>query len=218
MVREAADPLADIGALTPGGLVVLATIVTYSVVQVHLLAFCVRQALVYRKVARGFRVDLMTPELNNLVSNPLIRFIVIGLVSLSFGLLLYELAPYASLQRRVFALSIFGLAVWLVLLGVSLLPLLALKSRIATVKSLEINLVRQALKGDRRSLTASQFGPALSDFSAADLMYYEDRVKAVWEWPFEAHVRRLVMFGLLPPLTWILAALVEIIFEAALVS
>ncbi|XOV86694.1 MAG: hypothetical protein ACFHX7_17200 [Pseudomonadota bacterium] len=44
-------------------------------------------------------------------------------------------------------------------------------------------------------------------------MYYEDRIKNIWEWPFEAHIRRLVIFVLLPPLTWILAAAVEILFE-----
>ena len=49
-------------------------------------------------------------------------------------------------------------------------------------------------------------------------MYYEDRIKAIWEWPFELHVRRLVIFGLLPPLTWVLAAGVEVVFEAMLVS
>ena len=33
----------------------------------------------------------------------------------------------------------------------------------------------------------------LKDFSPADLMYYEDRVKNIWEWPIEAHIRRLVI-------------------------
>ena len=76
--------------------------------------------------------------------------------------------------------------------------------------------MQRALPGDRDGLRASAFGPELNTFTAADLMYYEDRIRAVWEWPFEAHIRRLVIFGLLPPLTWVLAALVEIVFESAL--
>ena len=48
-------------------------------------------------------------------------------------------------------------------------------------------------------------------------MYYEDRVKNIWEWPIEAHIRRLVIFGLLPPLTWVLAAAVEVVFESVLI-
>ena len=67
-------------------------------------------------------------------------------------------------------------------------------------------------------LPHSQFGDRLKHFTPADLMFYEDRIKAIWEWPFEAHVRRLVIFGLLPPLTWVLAALVEIMFETMLVG
>ena len=58
----------------------------------------------------------------------------------------------------------------------------------------------------------------LKDFSPADLMYYVDRVKNIWEWPIEAHIRRLVIFGLLPPLTWVLAAAVEVVFESVLIN
>ncbi|MBF69264.1 MAG: hypothetical protein CMQ29_16440, partial [Gammaproteobacteria bacterium] len=86
----------------------------------------------------------------------------------------------------------------------------------AAAKTVEINIVRRALRGDRDGLSASAFGTELTTFSVAELMYYEDRIRAVWEWPFEAHIRRLVIFGLLPPLTWMLAALVEIVFESAL--
>ena len=200
----------------PARLLVCFTIVGYTVLQVHLLTFCVRQALVYRRVAQSFKLDLLAPELNSLVSNPLIRFLIIGLVSVSFGMLLFELAPYASLQRRVVGAGALGVAIWVMLLGVSFIPLFVSRRRIGAAKTVEINLVRRALRGDRDGLAASAFGPRLEEFSAADLMYYEDRVRAVWEWPFESHIRRVVIFGLLPPLTWVLAAGVEIIFESAL--
>ena len=49
-------------------------------------------------------------------------------------------------------------------------------------------------------------------------MYFEDRVTNNGEWPIEAHIRRLVIFGLLPPLTWVLAAAVEVVFEGVLIN
>ena len=58
----------------------------------------------------------------------------------------------------------------------------------------------------------------LKDCTPAELMYYEDRVKNIWEWPIEAHIRRLVIFGLLPPLTWVLTAAVEVVFESVLIN
>jgi hypothetical protein len=141
-----------------------------------------------------------------------------GLLVMSFGLIIYQLVPYASLQKRVLEGSFFMMSVWLFLVLVSLLPLLILRSRTAVAKKLEISMIRRALKGDKSDLSGSQFGERLASFDPADLMYYEDRIKSIWEWPFEAHIRRLVLFGLLPPLTWVLAAAVEVIFETMLVS
>jgi hypothetical protein len=202
--------------LSPGAVAVTVAIIGYTVVQVHLLMFCFRQVKVFRRVSANFEVNLLAPELNNVLSNPLIRFVALGVVGFSFGLVIYELVPYASLQRRLMEGSLVAAFVWLTLIVVSMVPLFLLKSRIAVAKKMEINLIRRALKGDFRDVSLSHFGEQLAAFSPADLMFYEDRVNDIWEWPFEAQVRRLVLFGLLPPLTWILAAAVEVVFETFL--
>jgi len=209
----------DPGALlSPGGITVVFSILAYTVIQIHLLAFCVRQVVVFRRVARSFEVDLMMPELNNVLSNPLIRFVIVGLLALSFALLLLQLVPFSSQQTRVVEAGLIGGLVWAVLIVVSFFPLLTLKSRIAVAKAMEISVVRNALQGDFSAVDSSQFGDKLRDFSPADLMYYEDRIKNVWEWPVEAQIRRVLIFGLLPPLTWVLAAGVEIVFEQILMN
>ncbi|MCB1646128.1 MAG: hypothetical protein KDI36_11780 [Pseudomonadales bacterium] len=197
-------------------LAVLAAIIGYTVLQVHLLAFCVRQVVVFFRVARKFRVDLSHPELNNVLSNPLVRFLMVGLIAMSFATLLYQMAPYESLQRRLLGSSLVVGFIWLLLVALSFIPLFIIKSRMSSAKAMEINLIRQALAGNLASAGQSHFGEKLADFSLGELMYYEDRIKNLWEWPFEAHVRRLVIFGLLPPLTWVLAALVEMSFETLL--
>lgn len=212
------------GALDPSvllsvsGVAVALCIIAYTVIQMHLLAFCIRQVVAFRRVARNFDVDLMMPELNNTLSNPLIRFIIVGLVAMSFGMLLLQLVPYASQQTRVIEAALVGGLIWIVLIVISFYPLLTLKSRIAIAKSMEITVIRNALKGDFSGVRSSQFGEKLKAFTPADLMYYEDRVKNIWEWPVEAQIRRVLLFGLLPPLTWILAAAVEIVFEMVLLG
>jgi hypothetical protein len=30
-----------------------------------------------------------------------------------------------------------------------------------------------------------------------------------WEWPIASHLQKLILFGLLPPLTWVVAAMIE---------
>jgi hypothetical protein len=206
------------GLLTPGSIAVCLSILGYSVLQIHLLAFCVRQVVTFRRVATQYQVDLRAPELNNILANPLIRFLAVGLTSISLLLVLYQIIPYASQQRRVLNAGNLALLVWLVFICISLIPLFAMKSRIATAKIMEISFIRQAIDGNLQNVHLSQFGKRLKEFSPGELMYYEDRIKAIWEWPIEAQIRRLIIFGLLPPLTWVLAAGVEIMFESMIAS
>jgi hypothetical protein len=204
--------------MAPGAIIVFLAIIFYTIVEVHLVAFCLRQVLVFRRIAKNFQVDLMTTELNNALSNPLIRFLMVGLVVTSFGMLLYQIVPFPSLQRRMLQGGSIAALFLMAMIVVSLVPLFILKGRIAVAKQIEITQIRQVLKGDFSGVSQSHFGQRLAEFTPADLMYYEDRVKNIWEWPIEAHIRRLVIFGLLPPLTWVLAAAVEVIFESVLIN
>ena len=74
------------------------SILLYTITQIHLLTFCIRQIRVFNHVARNYPVDLLTPELNNIISNPFIRFMLVELVAISFGLLVFEMSPYNSVQ------------------------------------------------------------------------------------------------------------------------
>jgi len=192
------------------------SILLYTITQVHLLTFCIRQIRVFNRVARTYPVDLLTPELNNVISNPLIRFMLVGLIAISFGLLVFEMIPYNSMQKRLLVAGSIGTLIWLALVLLSLIPLFTLKSRISVAKLQELTCVRRAMQGDMKGLNQSQLADRMHEFTLPDLMYYEDRIKNIWEWPFEAHVRRLVIFGLIPPITWILAAVVESMFETVM--
>ena len=189
------------------------SILLYTITQIHLLTFCIRQIRVFNRIARTYPVDLLTPELNNIISNPLIRFLLVGLIAISFGLLVFEMIPYNSMQRRLLLAGSIGIVIWLALVLLSLIPLFTLKSRISVAKIQELSCIRRAMQGDMGGLNQSQLADRMHEFTLPDLMYYEDRIKNIWEWPFEAHVRRLVIFGLIPPITWILAAVVESVFE-----
>jgi hypothetical protein len=189
------------------------SIVLYTILQVHLLLFCIRQIRTFNRIARELPVDLLAPDLNNIISNPLIRFALVGLLAISFGLLVYELVPYSSMQKRFMVTGLIGVLIWLVLMSFSLIPLFTLKSRVAVAKAQELNCIRRAIQGEPDSMEQSRLGSRIHEFALPDLLYYEDRIKNIWEWPFEAHIRRFIIFGFIPPLTWILAAIVESLFE-----
>ena len=47
-------------------------------------------------------------------------------------------------------------------------------------------------------------------------MYYEDRISKIKELPFTDRIHDVLLFGVLPPLTWVIAALIEIFIESLL--
>lgn len=82
-------------------------------------------------------------------------------------------------------------------------------------KMQELNCVSAALSGNLQALDHSLLREETT-LSKIDLLYYQDRIRAIKEWPFTDRIRALVLFGILPPLTWVIAALIQIVLEGAL--
>jgi len=104
----------------------------------------------------------------------------------------------------------------MVLMGVYLVPYNIFRKRIGVVKALELNRVAEALKGNRELLSDSLISDDTDKLTTIDLLYYQELIRNIREWPFTNRIRRLVLFGVLPPLTWVIAAFVEIMIEGAL--
>jgi hypothetical protein len=41
------------------------------------------------------------------------------------------------------------------------------------------------------------------------LLTYRMFLDSLWDWPIASHVQKLILYGLLPPLTWVVAAMIE---------
>jgi len=103
----------------------------------------------------------------------------------------------------------------LIIISLYLFPYNRFRKRMRSRKSQELNCVSAALDGNLRALDHSLLKDELSP-SKIDLLYYQDRIRSIKEWPFTDRIRALVLFGILPPLTWVVAALIEIYIESAL--
>ena len=103
----------------------------------------------------------------------------------------------------------------LVIISAYLVPYNHFKKRMRSAKQQELNSVAAALGGNLSALEQTRLStePGLSKI---DLLYYQDRISAVKEWPFTDRIRALVLFGILPPLTWVIAAFIEISIESSL--
>ena len=79
----------------------------------------------------------------------------------------------------------------------------------------ELNFINAALSGNFKALEHSLLLGEDHPLKIA-LLIYRDRITAIKEWPFTERIRALVLFGILPPLSWVIAALIEILIEVAI--
>ena len=126
------------------------------------------------------------------VSNTAVRFFLTLIIFLTFFPLafLLGLTPYASVLINTFALLVLGLPVF----GLLAYPVWTLRKRIRIVRV-------DALTGVVEKLEES--GPS------ADLLSQLRFLESRSDWPVSGNIRQVLLFGLLPPITWALAAAVE---------
>jgi hypothetical protein len=94
-------------------------------------------------------------------------------------------------------------------------PVAVLRGRIHEAKLHELLLIDRALRGDTSALSQSiaRVGGPLRPL---EIIQYQAHIRGLWTWPLHAYAQRLVIFGVLPPLAWIMAALVETFVQSQL--
>jgi hypothetical protein len=86
-------------------------------------------------------------------------------------------------------------------------PVLVLRNRVRKEKEKELKAVLQSLGSDSASFASVELSPTPRHKSEllTHLMFVESR----WEWPIASHITKLVLWGLLVPLTWVMSATIE---------
>ena len=175
-----------------------------------LFSILITQSLSLVHAARHMKVDLLQLSHYSAIANPLVKGLLFLLAS--FGLLppmvLFADDPTLSTTVAFVALvSILGLIFPIFLLYAY--PILILRNRIKDQKQEELNVVFRSLQGDDEAIKAISIQGRGVPSTTADLLTHQMFLESRWEWPIASHVQKLILFGLLPPLTWVLAATIE---------
>jgi hypothetical protein len=160
-------------------------------------------------VARLIRIDLLRPDRYAAIANSPIRIAITLLVFTSIlpiMLLVIEDQSFRTLMEPAI--------LWVLPLGIPLVlahvyPVMILKNRIMDLKQKELDKVLRSLQGDGDAASKISLHGLDSPTTAADLLTHQMFIESRWEWPIASHVQKLILFGLLPPLTWMLAAMIE---------
>ena len=175
-----------------------------------LFSILITQTLSLKKAARQMKVDLLRLSHYSAIANPIVRGILLLLAGFSLfpPLILFADDPTLSTAMAFVALvSILGLVFPIFLLYAY--PILILRNRIRDEKQRELNIVFQSLQGNDEAIKAISIQGRGVPISTSDLLTHQMFLESRWEWPIASHVQKLILFGLLPPLTWVLAATIE---------
>jgi hypothetical protein len=88
-------------------------------------------------------------------------------------------------------------------------PVWILRNRIRDKKIAEMDQITLALRGDKETVKTIVIQGLGTPTTTAELLTHQMFLESRWDWPIASHVQKLVLFGLLPPLAWVLAAMIE---------
>ena len=183
----------------------LGTLLVWTVTTLTVAAL-VHNAVVFARVARTIRIDPLHGRRLRPFADAAIypTLVVMGILALFPLLLLSELTtPWTYVPGLI--------ATGGPLLLIAMLPVWPIHRRMAAAK-------RQALQAVDAEISALPSpDPARPDTLAAlaPLLTYRRELLAAQEWPFDlGNLSRLMFYLIIPPLTWVGAALIEILVDA----
>lgn len=189
-------------------------------IQWMLIVLCIdlilRQLICLMQVVRHIRIDLMHADFYSALANPMVRHVGLYIFGLCIIALSYIVFTEGALTAGEMMLLMMP---WylppLIIISLYIVPYSQFRRRVRFRKLQELNAINAALAGNIRALDNTLLREEAIP-SKIDLLYYQERISSIREWPFTDRFRTLVLFGILPPLTWVLAALIEIAIEGAL--
>ena len=172
-----------------------------------LVNLLIEYAIIFRRLAQRVSVDIFQTELLAPFSQMAVAF-MFTMVGVQAALPLMLIGGFSIVAFLPGWLVIF--VPMLVLMAVTVLPV---RQRLVEVKRQELRRVNSEIQKVRRACSA------IVDEATglAPLLVYRREVQALREWPFDIGViPRIILYLLIPPVTWIGAALIENLVGALL--
>jgi hypothetical protein len=155
-------------------------------------------------VARGIRIDMLDAEAYSVITVAPLLVVGVGSVILSIAGVLAILAPPAANVLTIAVAVGLGTGVLMVAMA---WPLFVLRDRFVAAISGEKQALKEALRGQEGAVDRSLL--AEEGMSRSELMTCLVVAETLSEWPVGVETRRFVLFGVIPPSAWVLAAIVE---------
>ena len=186
---------------------------------VVLTGIVIRNFVLLTQVARKFsqigeqrvRVDLINPGAMAPFARFGLRLALVVFVAFALGLPLSGPLERSS-DRGIIAVFIVLMSIpFFMGIAALMLPVRGLRRAIGRAKLAELERVRAEISRERDGALANDGeGKTTATQRLPGLLAYEERIERVREWPFDFPARlRFGLYVLIPPMSWVAAALVE---------
>ena len=195
-------------------------LMTYYTIQWIFIIFSIdvvlRQLLALVKIAKKIRIDLLSADFYSNLANVMVRLFglyIFGVCIVSLSYIVFTDGELTTGEMMVLMMPWYLTGLFLI--SLYFIPYNLFRKRMRSSKAQELSSIGAALNGNAAALDHTLLAGEETP-SKIDLLYYRDRIEAIKEWPFTDRIRAMVLFGILPPLTWVIAALIEIYIESTL--
>jgi hypothetical protein len=190
-------------------------IMSFIIVPISGLALGLSWAIIISQInslahaARHIKIDFLQLNDYAAIANAGVRLFlaVIAWLIINTLMMLFVDEPTTTVSMMRLSL-VFGFVATAMLLPYAY-PVWILRNRIRDKKIAEMGQITLALRGDKEAVKTIHIHALDAPTTAADLLTHRMFLDSLWEWPIASHVQKLILFGLLPPLTWMLAAMIE---------
>jgi hypothetical protein len=168
---------------------------------VHVMSLIVRASWFYMRVAEEIRISLFENKLYTFFSDLFIYSIIITLVYISGFFFTLSLLNMGSFELILFILLISS-----PMLAITFLPVAKIAKRIRAAKQVELEKTHQLISDEVQSLKSDKL---YMNTKLMEFYNYREWLLSIWVWPFATQIQKLILFGMLPPISWFAGAYLE---------
>jgi hypothetical protein len=159
--------------------------------------------------ARHIKIDFLQLNDYAAIANPGVRVFLCSIPFLGLMPLLVLYGDDPENTAFLIRLSLVIAFTFVLMILPYVYPVWILRNRIRDKKIAEMDQITLALRGNKEAVKTIVIQGLGTPTTTADLLTHQMFLESRWDWPIASHVQKLVLFGLLPPLAWVLAAIIE---------
>ena len=206
---ETVDPNIAIHRLTGERAAIIIRWVIDSVLFIHLISMILRHRhWLQRFIKNHLRVDLLHVDDLSVLSSGFVTWIAVEAIIVGAYVLLLTFFRDANIYEFLRILA--GLAIVGILAVLLFTPILNARRKIMQIKAEQRLIATNGLQGEKIKNGELAIASNSEHYTTTELLSYLRFIDSVWEWPVKRNLARLGFYALIPPMAWVLSALVEI--------